>query len=358
MSTTANRSERALRERLESLERALVAIKRGEIDAIVVQGEAGAEIFTLEGADKSYREMVEQMTEGALSCNCDGLILYSNRRFAELVDAPMDLVIGHKLQRFVAAEDAERFQGALLATSHEDRRLRVRLRCRDGRTVRAYLSMRWPPDGGERLSIVVTEIEELATALERVEATVTGFIEALSSVVEEHDAVVAGHHRRVAALSTAIARRLGFEEDRVRGIYLASLVLDVGKIAVPLDILDHSDTLSVAEQMIVQTHATAGYDMLKHIEFPWPIATAVLQHHERLDGSGYPQGLRGDAIIMEASILGVADVVEAMTAHRPYRPAISLAAALGEIESRKGSSYRPEIVDICVDLFQRENFSF
>jgi HD-GYP domain-containing protein (c-di-GMP phosphodiesterase class II) len=164
--------------------------------------------------------------------------------------------------------------------------------------------------------------------------------------------------RRVARLAAMIAGEMGLPADQARGIFLAGLIHDVGKINVPAEILGKPGKLSPLEIEFIHTHAQAGYDIVKGVEFPWPIAEAVLQHHERLDGSGYPRGLAGDAVIVEARILAVADVTEAITAHRPYRPALGLDVALAEIEAGKGRRYDPAAVDACITLFRNKGFAF
>jgi HD-GYP domain-containing protein (c-di-GMP phosphodiesterase class II) len=181
---------------------------------------------------------------------------------------------------------------------------------------------------------------------------------AIASTVEIRDPYTAGHQRRVAKLGAQIAKAMGLPDDQARGIYLAGLIHDVGKINVPAEILSKPGKLTSLEMQLIQTHVQAGYDIIKGVEFPWPIAEAVRQHHERLDGSGYPRGLAADAIIVEARILAVADVTEAIMAHRPYRPAIGLDAALAEIESGKGRLYDAAAVEACVDLFRNKGFVF
>jgi PAS domain S-box-containing protein/putative nucleotidyltransferase with HDIG domain len=181
---------------------------------------------------------------------------------------------------------------------------------------------------------------------------------AIASTIEMRDPYTAGHQRRVAKLAVKIAEEMGLPTDQTRGILLAGLIHDVGKINVPTEILSKPGKLTPLEIQFVRTHAQTGYDILKGVDFPWPIAEAVLQHHERLDGSGYPRGLAGEAVIVEARILAVADVTEAMTAHRPYRPAIGLDAALAEIESGKGRLYDPAAVDACIALFRTKGFAF
>ncbi len=173
-------------------------------------------------------------------------------------------------------------------------------------------------------------------------------VQALGLAVEKRDAYTAGHQHRVAELARAIARRMGLSEERCSGLYMAALIHDIGKIQVPIDILAKPGRLSPLEFELVRSHSRVGYEIVKDIPLPWPVADMILQHHERLDGSGYPQGLTGGAIIEEARILAVADVLEAMCTHRPYRPAPGKAAALAEIRQGRGRLYDPAAVDAAI----------
>ena len=185
-----------------------------------------------------------------------------------------------------------------------------------------------------------------------------GVIHAVSLVVESRDPYTAGHQRRVAELARAIAKEMGLSEWQVMGIHVAGLLHDVGKVAVPSEILSKPGKITETEFSIIKNHCRIGYDILKRIDFPWPVTRAVLQHHERLDGSGYPEGLTGEDIVLEARILGVADVVEAMSSHRPYRPAIGLENALEEISRASGILYDTEVVDACLSLLKKNQPEF
>lgn len=177
-------------------------------------------------------------------------------------------------------------------------------------------------------------------------------VRAISTIVELRDPYTAGHQLRVADLARAIAGKLGLSDDRVHGLHIAATVHDLGKIQVPAEILSKPGRLSETEYGLIKIHPQAGYDILKGIDFPWPVADMVLQHHERMDGSGYPQGLKGDDILMEARILCVADVLEAMASHRPYRPGLGVEVALADIVKGRATLYDAEVVDACVALFR------
>ena len=183
-------------------------------------------------------------------------------------------------------------------------------------------------------------------------------VRAIALTVEMRDPYTAGHQRRVADLATAIAKQLGLPDEQVHGIHLAGVVHDLGKINIPAEILSKPGKITDLEFSLIKIHPQAGYDILKDINFPWLIAQMVLQHHERLDGSGYPQGLKGDAILLEARILAVADVVEAMSSHRPYRPGLGIEVALAEITKQRGIYFDPSVVDACLAVFREQHYSF
>lgn len=197
---------------------------------------------------------------------------------------------------------------------------------------------------------------ELKETAERYRNGLEGTIQAMSTIVETRDPYTAGHQRRVAHLACAIARELGFPEEHISGLRMAGTIHDIGKIRIPAEILTYPDILSETEFKIIKLHPVVGYDILKTIDFPWPVAQIVQQHHERLNGSGYPFGLPGDDIIPEAKILAVADVVEAMASHRPYRPSLGINKALEEISRNRGVLYDADAVDACLTLFNDKAF--
>ncbi|MDD4957128.1 MAG: HD domain-containing protein [Candidatus Omnitrophica bacterium] len=199
---------------------------------------------------------------------------------------------------------------------------------------------------------------ERKKSLEELQRVMEGTILAMATTVEMRDPYTAGHEQRVSQLATAIAGDLGLSEKQVNGIKMAAIIHDIGKIHIPAEILSKPGKISKIEFDLIKTHAQVGYDILKNIDFPWPIAQIVLQHHERIDGSGYPNGLKGDDILLESRIMAVADVVEAMASHRPYRPACGLDKALEEISNSRGILYDPNAVDACIRLFRERGFSF
>jgi putative nucleotidyltransferase with HDIG domain len=196
------------------------------------------------------------------------------------------------------------------------------------------------------------EVGERKRANEALKQTLNGTVVALARAVEMRDPYTAGHQMRVSELATRVALELGFSEDRLEGVRVMGLLHDIGKIIVPAEILTKPSKLTDYEFLFIKNHSQAGYDILKEIQFPWPVAAAVFQHHERLDGSGYPLGLSGDRIMMEAKILAVADVTESMSSHRPYRPALGTDAALEEIMGNRAILYAPEAVDALVKILR------
>lgn len=199
---------------------------------------------------------------------------------------------------------------------------------------------------------------EVKSSLDKLRKALGGIIQILEQTVEIRDPYTAGHQRRVSDLARVIATEMNLSSDRIDGIRIASIIHDIGKIYVPAEILSKPRRLSQIEFNLIKTHSQVGYDVLKTIDFPWPVARIVLQHHERINGSGYPNGLMGDEIMQEARILGVADVVEAMASHRPYRPALGVDAALREIDNNKGVLYEKDVVEACIRVFRDRNFRF
>jgi PAS domain S-box-containing protein/putative nucleotidyltransferase with HDIG domain len=208
----------------------------------------------------------------------------------------------------------------------------------------------------------ITERKKISDKLEesyaQLQKGLDGAIEAVGTMSEARDPYTAGHQRRVSRLAVAIAREMGLPDGRVRAVQLAALLHDIGKISIPAELLSKPSYLSDIERILMQNHPLVSRDILKSIQFPWPICGIIVQHHERLDGSGYPEGLKGKQIVLEARILGVADVVEAMSSHRPYRPALGISKALIEISKQAGILYDEKVVEACKKLFKNKLFKF
>jgi PAS domain S-box-containing protein/putative nucleotidyltransferase with HDIG domain len=603
-----------LRARLAEAEEVLRAIRNGEMDAVLVAGERGAQVYTLSGADRIYRQLIETMSEGAVTLSADGVILYCNVRLAEMLGQPLDRVLGTALRNYLPPTDQQAVD-AILAQAHiAPSRREINLKTSEGRLVPVYLSASvlqregtervfclvltdlteqkslehivaaerlarlvleqaaeaivvcdeqgrvirvsqaaqqfcdgspllrpfdevfplrtgvpdpfhlasvlqgetlrnldvvldrrgqkldlllnagpllsgqqilgcvvtltditerkraemelleakalvetvvehiplmiflkeatdlrfvifnragvellgydrkaligknnldlFPPEqaahfmakdrealaghgvvdipeefiqtakkglrvlhtrkvrimGGDGITKYLLGISEDITESKKAEArlqeTLLGLrnalgeiIQVLAAVSEIRDPYTAGHQRRVANLAQAIAQELGLSPDRAEGIRVAGLIHDIGKMSIPAEILSKPARLSKIEYALIQAHAQIGHDILGDVKFAWPIANIILRHHERMDGSGYPQRLKGDDILLESRILAVSDVIEAMASHRPYRSALGIEAALKEIENGKGVLYDPAVVSACLTLFREKGYA-
>jgi PAS domain S-box-containing protein len=290
--------------------------------------------------------------------NKDGTFTDFKADLDEDLAIPRDEIIGKNVRDigfsdFYIKSIFESLDKAL--TSGEARTLEYELEVPGG--LRAYEARIVPLDGNEGLS-VVRDITDRKVAFDEVKRSLNGTIYAMSKMVETRDPYTSGHQIRVAQLARAIAEEMDLPEDRIEGIFLAAVVHDVGKISIPEGILSKPGPLTDLELSIIKSHPQVGYDILKKVEYAKPITTFILQHHERLDGSGYPLGLKESDIAVEARILSVADVVEAMSSHRPFRPALGQEKALEEISSYRGVLYDADVVDVCLRVFQEGDFHF
>ncbi len=318
----------------------------------------------LERSESRFRSLFHNVPVGLYTTTPDGRIVNFNPRSSEILGYSVDELKRKNVRDlYVDPEEREVWLREILTRKYVERELR--LKRKDGSVVwiRDTARLREEKDG--RIFIEgsiqdITELKNLETSLreslKRMEKLFDSTVMALSTTVEVRDPYTAGHQRRVTKLAMEIAMRMRLE-DRVRAIKIAGLLHDIGKIAIPSDILTKPTSLTDIEYMLVKEHPVVGYEILKKVDFPWPIARIVLQHHERINGSGYPDGLKGDEIMIEARILAVADVVEAISSHRPYRAALGIDRALEEIESQKGILYDPDVVDACLDIFEN-GFSF
>ena len=218
------------------------------------------------------------------------------------------------------------------------------------------LSNRAYRDGLEKM--VAERTTSLQNITKQLRKTIDGIIQTVALTVETRDPYTAGHQRRVADLARAIAIKMKLPDESVEGTYLAGVIHDLGKISIPAEILSKPGSLTTNEFNLIKDHPQSGYDILKDIEFPWPIAKIVLQHHERIDGSGYPQGLKKGAMLQEAKIIAVADTVEAIASHRPYRPSLGIDIALEEILRNIDTLYDPNVGNTCLKLFSEKGFHF
>ena len=269
----------------------------------------------------------------------------------------------------VHPDDREAVDNAFKSTlrDHSAYQIEHRLLMKDGRVkyVLEKIEMIFGEDGqplqslGTVQDVTVIRFAERALREQQqvLEQALEGTIHTVSSAVELRDPYTAGHQRRVAELSVAIAHAMGLDEECIKGIRLGATIHDIGKIGVPAEVLSKPTLLTPIELKIVRQHAAMGFNILKDVQFPWPVAEIAHQHHERMDGSGYPQGLKGEAIRLEARIVAVADVVESMASHRPYRPTLGIQAALDEISNHRGVLYDAQVVDACRQVLA-EGFAF
>lgn len=298
-------------------------------------------------------------------------IQYVNKKFEEVTGYSAEEVVGKywpSMGGFTIKDTRAMMKRAVQKLmGRASRPLLVKLKRKDGQWryisgIGELVSEHGRPAGFQALGQDVTErIEaekEAKRSTSRLQKALEGIIQAMAATVEMRDPYTAGHQRRVATLAREIAKTIGLPKDEIVGIELAGLIHDLGKIRIPTEILTYPDVLSEAEFNIIKTHPAVGYDILKNIDFPWPVAEIVLQHHERMNGAGYPNGLKGDEIIIGARIIAVADVVEAIASDRPYRQALGIDRALQEITDNKGILYDPEIVDICLTFFRKRHFKF
>lgn len=317
-------------------------------------------------SEAQFRGVVEQHIAG-IYIIVDGKFVYVNPAFSEVVGYPKEDILGHEYTDLVIEEDRPLVTENIrrrLAGEIKNARYSFRGRRRDGALIHVGVHGGLAIYQGRPAIIgVAQDVTELKKAEEhirqdaaRLERAMLGTIGALSQMSELRDPYTSGHERRVGDLAAAIGREMGLPEEAVKGLRVIGYLHDIGKITVPSEILSKPGHLSRAEFELIKAHPQAGYDILKSVEFPWAVVDAILQHHEHLDGSGYPNGLKGEAIMFEARIIAVADVVEAMASHRPYRPAVGLENALEEIRSSAGIQYDEAVVQACLRLFREGGY--
>ncbi|MFY9328924.1 MAG: PAS domain S-box protein [Georgfuchsia sp.] len=322
----------------------------------------------LREAEKQFRGLVEQGIAGSYIIQ-DDKFAYVNPRFAEIFgyESAAEL-IGRNILSLVAEKDrgvvAEnirtRIEGHEINVAYEFTALR-----KDGSIIEVGVhGMQANYKNRPAVIGLIQDISEKKRAEEAIQHYIgelktafMGTVEVATIMSELRDPYTAGHERRVAEIAVAIGAELGLDENRQEGLKVAGSLHDIGKINIPSEILSKPGKLSAIEYQLIQGHPQAGYDVLKSVEFPWPVAQVALQHHERINGSGYPQGLKGEEILFEARIMAVADVVEAISSHRPYRPGMGIDKALAEIERGRGSAYDPVVADACLRLFRERGYT-
>lgn len=340
--------------------------------------EERATVRALMESEQKYRSVVHAMAEGVVFQAADGRIIETNLAAQEIEGRSDDDMAGHTSDDDMwgaVREDGTPFPGdehpSMVTLRTGEPQVNVVMGIRRPSGERRWISINSEPvygDGDGTLTAAVTtfhDITELKNAddalsdhVRQLETLMQQTLHAVARMVELRDPYTSGHMARVGIIARDIAAEMGWDHSRCRVVELAGTVHDVGKIAVPAEVLTKPSRLSALEMELVRSHAEWTYEILKDIEFPEPIATIVHQHHERLDGSGYPLGLRGDEILPEARILAVADVLESMASHRPYRPALGTDVALTEIVSHRGTMFDPEVVDALFRLFTERDYRF
>jgi PAS domain S-box-containing protein len=317
----------------------------------------------LRAAAEQFRGLVEQSVAGVYIVQ-DGKLAYANPRAAEIIDqGRAEGLIGTDPLQWVAEPDRDRVAESLrrlLDGEAQSVALDFGILRGDGVAIQVGAhAARATHQGRPAVIGLLQDIsekkrdeEQIARYVKQLQTAFMSTVEVATTLSEMRDPYTAGHERRVGKIAAAIGTELGLDESRVEGLRVAGFLHDIGKITIPAEILSKPGKLTSIEYKLIQGHPQSGYDVLKDVEFPWPLAEVALQHHERMDGSGYPQGLKGEAILLEARIMAVADVMEAMSSHRPYRPGLGIDKALAEIERGRGSAYDPAVADACLRLFR------
>ncbi|MEE9914172.1 MAG: PAS domain S-box protein [Deltaproteobacteria bacterium] len=353
-----------------NLARLGLAVKR-ELENKAMRVKRKQDEEALRASEERYRTILENIEDGYYEADMAGNFIFFNNALSRIWGYPKEELMGMNSRQYTDSESGRRLYHAHKKVYETDKPVRLfdyEIIRKDNTRRIVQSSFTLLKDSGDQVigyrGIVrdITELKQMEKerqkSLEQLRTSLEATIHAMAVTVESRDPYTAGHQRRVADLAYAIARDLNLDSHRMDGLRMASTIHDLGKISIPAEILTKPTKLTNIEYEIVRTHAQAGYDILKDIDFPWPIARIVLEHHERMDGSGYPNHLKEGDILLESKILAVADVVEAMASHRPYRPSLGTELALDEIVRNRGRLYEGAIVDICLRLFKEKHFSF
>jgi PAS domain S-box-containing protein len=322
--------------------------------------------------EAKYRHLVEDAQEGIFQSTAEGRHLTVNQAFANILgyESPEEVMatitdIAHQV--YVHPEDRTKILQAI-EKEGSVKGYEAEFYRRDGKKTWVSISMHAVRDDQGNLLYYqgidqdITDRKKMERErqenMERLRRSLGATINAMAVTVETRDPYTAGHQRRVADLARAIAAEMKLTNEQIDGIRMASMIHDIGKISIPSEILAKPTKLTELEFNLIKTHSQSGYNILKDIDFLWPVAQMILEHHERINGSGYPNGLKGDQILLESQILAIADVVEAISSHRPYRPAFGINIALDEITKNRGILYNPIVVDACLRLFRDKNYKF
>ena len=313
--------------------------------------------------EEKYQRIFENAPSGIYQSTLYSRFIMANQSMAQILgyDSPEDLISGitdisHQL--YANPDECMQFI-EMMEKQGLVKNFEVQFRRKDGRIIWVSRTAQIVRDEkGQVLYYegIIEDITDRKDSFERMKNALGGTVRALASVVETRDPYTAGHQRRVAELALAIAGEMNLSTVHIEGLRVAAIIHDIGKISVPAEILTKPGKLTDLEFGMIKTHSQTGYDILKDIDFPWPVAKIVIEHHERINGTGYPRKLKGNDIFIEARIMCVADVVEAMASHRPYRASLGIEAALEEIEKNKGILYDKTVVDACLRLFREKGY--
>ena len=324
----------------------------------------------LKNSEAKYRNIFENAIEGIYQSTIEGRFITANAAFARMAgyDSPEELIESIKdigTQLYVHPEDRKRFMEIREAKGFVDG-FEVEFYKKDGSKFWVVINARTVKDEQGKILYIEGLIEDITIrkhaeeqlhqTLDSLKKAVSTTIQVLVSAVESKRSLYGRSPVRVADLARAIATEMELSHDKIEGIRMAGSIHDIGKLSIPAEILSKPTKLTNIEFSLIKEHPQTGYEMLKDVESPWPLAQIVYQHHERMNGSGYPRNLKGDEILMEARIMAVADVVEAMASHRPYRPTLGIEAALEEIEKNKGILYDDAVADACLKLFREKGY--
>jgi PAS domain S-box-containing protein len=325
----------------------------------------------LRESEEKYRTILESIEDGYYEADLKGNFTFFNSALARIWGYPKEELMGMNSRAYTEPETARRLYQAhnrVYRTGEPDRLFDYEIIQKDGgrKMIQASFSVLKDSSGktaGFRgIARDITELKQMdmerQKSHDQLRKSLGATINAIVVMVESRDPYTAGHQRRVSDLARAIATEMKLDANRIDGLRMAGTIHDLGKVSIPSEILTKPTKLTNIEFEMVKAHAQAGYDILKDIEFPWPIARMVLEHHERINGSGYPNQLHSDQILTESKIIAVADVVEAMASHRPYRASLGLGPALEEITKNRGILYDGETVDACLRLFGEKRYSF
>ncbi|HUN54947.1 MAG TPA: PAS domain S-box protein [Smithella sp.] len=347
-------------------------VKNNAVEALVINHHNITERKQIENdlreSERNFRRSLDESPLGIRISTIEGETIYANRAILDMYgyDSIEELKETSIKERYTPESYAafkerkrKRLQGEPAPPEYEISIVKKNGEIRHLHAFRKEIL--W--NGKKQSQIIYQDITERKRAEEKLQQTLESLrnaigttIQVMVSVVEMRDPYTAGHQTRSADIARAIAVEMGLDQDKIDGIRMAGSIHDIGKLSIPAEILSKSTKLSEIEFSLIQEHSNSGYEMLKSVESPWPLAEIVYQHHERINGTGYPRNLKGDEILLEARILAVADVVEAMASHRPYRESLGIEAALEEIEKNKGILYDNDVADACLRLFRERGY--